>query len=215
MNTTKPKVYLIAATEMQPHEGIPGLYEYLDEVGASPWTTDTQATAEVLTEAAGRLCYRSWKPGLNPNVAKVREGNREYLDNILRQRHGSVMEHSSVSFIFRHVSRVFTHELVRHRVGVGISQESMRYVRLDREVPLVLPEELGESVDNETRARQNLLAGALGDLLDYLSKRYQLDDPKAKFSVKKAITSAMRRFVPMGVATDILWTANIRTKGNA
>ena len=31
---------------------------------------------------------------------------------------------------FRNVSRVFTHELVRHRAGSAFSQESLRYVRL-------------------------------------------------------------------------------------
>ncbi|MBV9282776.1 MAG: FAD-dependent thymidylate synthase, partial [Chloroflexi bacterium] len=45
--------------------------------------------------------------------------NREYLANIVNQEHGSVLEHVVWNFIITGVSRSFTHELVRHRVGVG------------------------------------------------------------------------------------------------
>ena len=69
--------------------------------------------------------------GLNKNVSKVRTDHDEYLRNILKQRHGSVLEHVTYSFVFHNVIRVLTHELVRHRPGVAISQESMRFVRLD------------------------------------------------------------------------------------
>ena len=88
-------------------------------------------------EFGGRLCYRSWEPGLNPNVTKVRTDQDEYLRNILKQKHGSVLEHISYSFVFHNVSRVLTHELVRHRAGTAISQESMRFVRLDDHAVLV------------------------------------------------------------------------------
>lgn len=215
MNTVNPKVYLIAATELQSQHitGVPDIRDYLEDVGAPDWET-SGSSPEKLAEIAGRLCYRSWAPGLNVNVTKVREGNKEYLANILDSRHGSVMEHASVSFIFRHVSRVFTHELVRHRVGVGISQESMRYVRLDGEIPLVLPG--GLMTWDPARKERDVLDSAidamdkLQEFLAFLAGKFKLDDPNARFSVKKAMTSFMRRFVPMGVATDILWTANIR-----
>ena len=41
-----------------------------------------------------------------------------------------MLEHANYSFALRNVSRVFTHELVRHRAGSAFSQESLRYVRL-------------------------------------------------------------------------------------
>ena len=31
------------------------------------------------------------------------------------------------------------------------------------------------------------------------------------FSVKKEVTSALRRLAPIGLSTDIVWTANVRT----
>ena len=64
--------------------------------------------------------------GANPNVSKVRADRREYFANILRSAHGSVLEHANYSFALRNVSRVLTHELVRHRAGSAFSQESLR-----------------------------------------------------------------------------------------
>lgn len=134
MRRVEPKVYLIA----EPHvrfgaeepDDSEGLQDYLEHVGAPEWETDAASHAEELVEVAGRLCYNSYKPGLNPNVQKVREGNAAYMANILGTRHGSVLEHSQCSFIFTDVSRVFTAELCRHRAGVAISERSLRYVRL-------------------------------------------------------------------------------------
>jgi thymidylate synthase (FAD) len=31
------------------------------------------------------------------------------------------------------------------------------------------------------------------------------------FAVKKEVTSALRRLAPIGLSTDIVWTANVRT----
>lgn len=225
MIPTTPKVYLVACTgeagedshvdlrlEGEPEGGVFGGYfaDYLEDIGA-PSRDDIEDDAsegELLPELAGRLCYRSWAPGLNPNVTKVREGNRAYMANVLAQKHGSVLEHVSLTFVFRHVSRVFTHELVRHRVGVGISQESLRYVRLDGDLPVVMPPEFEPVLGWGSYER---LDSALTQILADITSTFSLDDPKTTFSVKKAITSAMRRLVPMGVGTDIMWTANIRT----
>ena len=39
----------------------------------------------------------------------------------------------------------------------------------------------------------------------------RLDDAGVPFHVKKEVTSAMRRLAPIGLSTDIIWTANVRT----
>ena len=56
------------------------------------------------------MCYRSWEPGLNPNVRKVREDQEAYLQNILKQQHGSVLQHASFTFVLHNVSRVFCYD---------------------------------------------------------------------------------------------------------
>src|SRR4051812_22783926 len=53
---------------------------------------------------------------------------REYLENIKKQGHGSVLEHANYSLLLEGVSRSLTHELIRHRAGFGYSQLSQRYV---------------------------------------------------------------------------------------
>src|SRR5437899_12930800 len=98
-------------------------------------------TGEMLCELAGRMCYQSFEIGLNPNVTKIREDSKDYFKNLLTKGDGSVSEHGSVSFAFLGVSRIFTHELARHRVGIAISQESLRYVR-PKEVPMLLASDL-------------------------------------------------------------------------
>src|SRR5690349_8256757 len=130
MRETAPQVFLIARPALDPD----GLRGYLEAVGGTSWLDRREAEgandAQTLVEFAGRACYRSWEPGLNPNVTRVRADQVEYLDNVLASGHGSVLEHASYTFAFRDVSRVFTHELVRHRAGSAFSQESLRYVRL-------------------------------------------------------------------------------------
>jgi thymidylate synthase (FAD) len=161
--------------------------------------------AELLVEFAGRLCYRSWEPGLNPNVSRVRGDRDEYFANILASGHGSVLEHATWTFALRDVSRAFTHELVRHRAGSAFSQESLRYVRLvdiGFRVPPALEPLRGHvlSVVEQLEELQSTAAHALG-----------IDAEGVPFAVKKEVTSALRRLAPIGLSTDIVWSANART----
>src|SRR5690348_17966668 len=63
--------------------------------------------------------YTTLFRSLNPNVKKVRADQRAYLENILAQQHGSVLEHAQFTFVFHNVTRVLTHELARHRPGTA------------------------------------------------------------------------------------------------
>jgi len=203
MEYVEPKVFLVGETRIAED----GLRDYLDHVGVGEWSTDAPSDGEKLCEVMGRLCYRSFKPGLNPNVTRVREGNDVYLSNIVNVGHGSVLEHASVNFIFADVSRVFTHELVRHRAGTAMSQESLRFVRLDK-LSAYVPTHIRENEEGMA-----IFSSALEQLEEAqvkLAEVYAIDDA-AKFDVKKKLTSAFRRIAPIGVATTIGWTANFRT----
>jgi thymidylate synthase (FAD) len=208
MRETSPSVHLIA----RPSLDLAGMRAYLDDVGGTSWLERrlaegdaSQNPGQLLVEFCGRVCYRSWEPGLNRNVRRIREDQQEYLGNLLSSLHGSVLEHASYTFAFRNVSRVFTHELVRHRAGSAFSQESLRYVRLAdlgfRVPPALEPirEQVVHLVE-QLEEFQLTAADALG-----------LDDDGVPFAVKKEITSALRRLAPLGLSTDIVWTANVRT----
>jgi thymidylate synthase (FAD) len=208
LRETTPAVFLIA----RPSIDLDGMRGYLESVGGESWldrrieeASGAPNPGEQLVEFSGRLCYRSWEPGLNPNVTRIRTDQREYFENILRSAHGSVLEHASYSMVFRNVSRVFTHELVRHRAGSAFSQESLRYVRLTDigfRVPPALEPVRQQVVDIVERLEefQVSAAEALG-----------IDEPDVPFHVKKEVTSALRRLAPIGLSTDIVWTANVRT----
>lgn len=204
MHRVEPKVFLVGETKLVEE----GLQAYLEHIGIPDWTSDAKTDSEKLVEVMGRLCYRSFQPGLNKNVTKIREHNDEYLANIAKVKHGSVVEHAQVNFIFADVSRVFTHELVRHRVGVGISQESLRYVRLEdlgQWLPTIIRED-DKAVEIFMKTFEQL-----EQLQLELAQHFKLDDPGVPFHHKKIVTSAMRRIAPIGLATTIGWSANIRT----
>ncbi|MCL2769785.1 MAG: FAD-dependent thymidylate synthase [Solirubrobacterales bacterium] len=208
MHETTPKVFLIARPSLE----LDGMRAYLEEIGGESWlqmrlagAEATPNAAELLVEFAGRACYRSWEPGLNPNVSRIRTDQREYFANILRSAHGSVLEHASWSFALRNVSRVFTHELVRHRAGSAFSQESLRYVRLTdigfRVAPSLEP----------VRERVLSLVEQLEEFQVSAAEALGIDDEGVPFHVKKEVTSALRRLAPIGLSTDIIWSANART----
>ncbi len=186
---------------------------YLEDVGGESWLERRVQEArdsplndgELLVEFGGRVCYRSWEPGLNPNVTRVRTDQREYFANVLRCGHGSVLEHANWSFALRNVSRVFTHELVRHRAGSAFSQESLRYVRLT---------DIGFRVPPALEPIRDQVVSIVEQLEDFqvsAAETLDLDGEGMPFHIKKEITSALRRLAPIGLSTDIIWTANART----
>lgn len=206
----KPKVYLVAKTSLVRE----GLEEYLKDLGNPDWQPEADISdAETLIEAAGRMCYRSWQPhdpdkpeATNPNVTRVRKGNRKYIANVLESGHGSLLEHASMTFICRGVSRVFTHELVRHRVGMAYSQESLRYVRLD-DLSFWLPEALNGNVQAMQKFKDviHLLEGVQTEL----ASLFDIENIK-QFHTKKELTSLFRRLAPIGLGTSIMATGTLR-----
>jgi thymidylate synthase (FAD) len=209
VHETTPSVFLIA----RPSIDVAGMRAYLRDVGGQSWLERRLSeggegrlnSGELLVEFAGRACYRSWEPGLNPNVSKVRTDQRDYFANILRSAHGSVLEHANYSFALRNVSRAATHEIVRHRAGSAFSQESLRYVRL-ADIGFRVPPAL-----EPLRERVLSIVEQLEEFQVSAAAALRLDDAGVPFHVKKEVTSAMRRLAPIGLSTDIIWTANVRT----
>jgi thymidylate synthase (FAD) len=205
MHETTPQVFLIA----RPAVDLDGMLAYLGSVGGATWLDGRRAEhpvdAELLVEFAGRACYRSWAPGLNPNVSRVRGDQVREVVVGIASGHGSVLEHVSWTFAFREVSRVFTHELVRHRAGSAFSQESLRYVRVT-DIGFRVPHAL-----EPLRERVLSLVEQLEEFQLDAAAALGIDDDGVPFDVKKEVTSALRRLAPMGLSTDIIWTANART----
>jgi thymidylate synthase (FAD) len=203
MRKIEPLVIKIAETKLDPA----GVERFMENYHAVDWYSRVRPTqpneGEFLIELAGRSCYKSYGVGLNPNVSKIREDSRDYLTNVLAKGDGSILEHATVTFALLNISRVTTHELVRHRAGTAISQESLRYVR-PQEISLWLPPDL-QKVSREFEATVQEITARYHEL------ESKFDWDKMTFEEKKRVTSALRRILPDGIATNMIWTANHRT----
>ena len=81
-----------------------------------------------LVAAAARICYRDVTAAdlLRREEESLSE---ELLDHIWRSGHHSPFEHAVFTFAVDGLSRVASHQLVRHRMA-SFSQQSQRYVRM-------------------------------------------------------------------------------------
>jgi len=161
MHTVPITVKCIAQTRVN----WPQVIEWLETVGVkAPDTVKEQLTvgsdAGALIALAGKRCYNSYEPHLNPNVSKIRSDMAEYLENILKSGHGSVLEHATATFAIEGVTRVFTAEMNRHRAGVGISEASLRYIRFD-DIGYWLPESLKPTTEELRLLRTSRGAGCV------------------------------------------------------
>lgn len=206
MEFVEPQVFLIAESKVN-YDELNAMLALVGGETALDWLARTKeaskAQGELLTEVAGRICYKSFGVGLNPNITKIRNNSLDYIDNTLAKGDGSIFEHASCTFAFINVSRVLTHELVRHRAGVAISQESLRYVR-PTGIRFWLPPELSDRKKEVKTILEHIEE-------DYKELESSYDWNKTGFDVKKRITSALRRIMPDGMATSIIWSANHRT----
>ncbi len=107
--------------------------------------------------AAARLCYAD-KSGddlfFNLTDAEV----KNMVKKIISLGHYSVLEHVSFTFALSGISRVTTHQLVRHRVGCSYSQRSQRYIKEDN-FSFIIPPSIKERPDllnKYTQAMENL-----------------------------------------------------------
>lgn len=157
---------------------------------------------EHLAEFAGRLCYMSQR---NP----ANRATREYLSNILKQGHGSVLEHANYSLLLEGVSRSLTHELVRHRAGFAYSQLSQRYVDESHAAFVVPPAIIGdETLEGAWKAQMESAQRAYVALVDELMTRYAWVDDKVHR--RKMAREAARGVLPNSTETKIVVTANVR-----
>lgn len=214
----EPTIFLIGKTQLD-HDAIG---DWLEHIGAENFFYDVLAPdGATLSMLAGKRCYLSFDVNLNPNLKRVRSDLVGFIDNILSVGHGSVMEHTFFNFAIEGVSRVLTHELVRHRVGVAISQESGRYCRPTEKgikfwMPGIFLEDEDDSPELAEKKRESRLI--ISEAVDYsegayrdLEKVWDKELNSKSFKKKKRLTSAFRRILPNGQANGLVWSCNIRT----
>ena len=176
------------------------------------WKSDTEVAGQHVAEFAGRLCYLSFGADAGfeggHKLIPGRTTNSEYLANILKTRHGSVLEHAVWTFLFEGISRALTHELVRHR-HLSYSQLSQRYVD-ESEVAFVLPPEIAPEgkafeIFKQSCERAN---DDYKKLLSEIEEQVK-DEPSATLRRKRARQTA-RSLLPNAAETKIVVTGNAR-----
>ena len=157
---------------------------------------------EKLAEFAGRLCYMSQRTPAQRNT-------RDYLENLKRQGHGSVLEHANYSLLLEGVSRSLTHELVRHRAGFAYSQLSQRYVD-ESDAHFVIPPAIAgiEELEGPWRAQMEGALASYVSLVDQLMQRYAWVADKVHR--RKMAREAARGVLPNSTETKIVVTGNAR-----
>ena len=151
---------------------------------------------ERLAEFAGRLCYMSQR---NP----AGRSTREYLENIKKQGHGSVLEHANYTLLLEGVSRSLTHELVRHRAGFAYSQLSQRYVDESDACFVMPPAMIGDdALELAWRMQIDSAQDSYTALVDTLMARYSWVDDKVHR--RKMAREAGRGVLPNSTETKIV-----------
>lgn len=175
---------------------------------------------ERVVASAAKLCYS--KSGVSDLIERQSDEEvQRFLGILMDLGHESPVEHVSFTFGVEGVSRVLTHQLVRHRMA-SYSQQSQRYVKLEQ-FEYVMP----PMIEADERAKEIFIEAMEADqksynaLTDVLVEKYKavyadegMDEKKAaRQAEKKAIEDA--RFVfPNACETKIVFTMNARSLMN-
>ncbi len=115
---------------------------------------------------AARLCYSSLD--IENLRCSTLDEDQQLIGKVLALGHESVLEHASFSLGIEGVSRVLSHQLVRHRLA-SFSQQSQRYVSFDEGFSYQVPPSI---LQNESLHREyDRMMGQLAELYRHLRKR--------------------------------------------
>ncbi len=177
--------------------------EYLDD--PTPLPDSSQ-----LCKIAGQTCYASFGERRTRN-----ENAAAYFERLTSAGHGSVLEHSSFSFLLYGISRSVTHELVRHRAGVGISQISQRYVSGAVLRFVERPEfQDDEELHRLFEERADRAAAEYGEMADRLLGRQEggnsMLSADYKTDARKKVQQTARSLLPNETEAPMVFTGNVR-----
>lgn len=145
----------------------------------------TQSPIDVISLAAGTSYNKD-----NVSLARIK--------SCVKHEHTSVLEHASITFKIEDVSRVLTHQLVRHRLASFV-QESQRYCKYtnlaDRDDWYVVPDKIAEDEK----------------LVDVFECAMQCSAIVYESLLEKGVKAEDARYVlPNAAKTTITMTMNVR-----
>lgn len=149
---------------------------------------------------AYRVCYSALTPQEVVERIESERITRETMERFVAERlktgHSSPLEQVWFEFGISGVSRAFSHQFVRHRVGISFEQQSQRYVTYkDGEFPYTVP---------ETVARAGL-AGEMVRLFEEVGELYER-------MVEAGVPAEDARFLlPNATNTNFKVTVNLQS----
>lgn len=152
----------------------------------------TQNPEEAVAQAA-RLCYSA------KTIEQIKESIQEQkpekmIKKIIKLGHYSVLEHVSFTFGIEGISRVTSHQLVRHRIA-SYSQKSQRYVKAGEKENFIIPKNVQ---DKQGLAEE--FKRLFAENLSFYQKMLSQDIP----------AEDARYILPQAMVTSIIFTANAR-----
>lgn len=173
--------------------------------------------AEKIIASAAKLCYsKSGAEDIMEGLSE--EKTKDFLEMLMGFGHQSPIEHTSFTFAIAGISRVLTHQLVRHRIA-SYSQQSQRYVKLDQFEYIIPP-----SIENNEEAKGLFIKAMEEDQQTYdkivkilSDSHYQnlIEDGKnekqARSASEKTAIEDARYVFPNACETKIMVTMNARS----
>ena len=152
----------------------------------------TQNPEDTAAQAA-RLCYSS--SDIKGIVKKYdKKSNESLINKILGSGHHSVLEHVSFTFGIEGISRVTSHQLVRHRIA-SYSQQSQRYVPFEGKLDCIVPDTINDNKEALKKYKQ-AFSDAHAAYKDLINMGVPQEDA--------------RYILPNGAETKIIVTMNAR-----
>jgi thymidylate synthase (FAD) len=176
---------------------------------------------EKLVASAAKLCYSP------VGVENIMDGLDEekvdkFLSMLMDLGHASPVEHVVFTFGVEGVSRVLTHQLVRHRVGCSYSQQSQRYVKLEQFEYIIPPE-----IERIPAAKERFIRTmeedqrAYNEIAEMLRqehlKKYLAEgktEKQARIMAEKTAIEDARYVFPNACETKIVFTMSARALMN-
>ena len=149
---------------------------------------------EQVVAMAGRLCYSA--ACLDDLEEKMTpEESARMIRMLVRMGYLSTVEHVTFTFAVEGVSRVLTHQLVRHRIA-SYEQQSQRYVKASA-METVLPPTI--AADPAAKAEFEACMRHLKDVYNDLADKYGIPAEDARY------------VLPNAAETKIILTFNVRS----
>lgn len=149
---------------------------------------------EKVVASAARLCY-SAKCGAEIMDNFSAEEIERFLTHLRSLGHLSPFEHASFTFAIDGVSRVLSHQLVRHRIGTSYSQKSQRYVK-EGQFEYTIPDTIANNRQQQAVFEQTMT---------YLQDRYN------ELLAAGIPAEDARYLLPNACTTNLVVTMNARS----